>query len=220
MVTATLPTPTTAHPLRNPKFRRLWLGSTVSVLGDQFTLVSLPWVVLQLTGSGVAMGTVLMAAAIPRAVLMLMGGAVSDRVSPRRVMMATAMARALLVGAIGVLLWSNHLYLWEIYVLSLAFGVADAFAAPATQPFLPSLLEPQQLPAAIPVNASTMQIATIVGPTPAAYLMKILGAAWAFVIDAISFLFVLGALWGLPDPPRTAMAGPKRGMLHSIADGL
>lgn len=220
MATASLPVPAITHPLRNPKFRRLWLGSTVSIMGDQFYLVALPWVVLQLTGSGVAMGTVLMAAAIPRAVLMLMGGAVSDRVSPRRIMMTTAGARTILVGAIGVLLWTNHLHLGGIYVLSFAFGVADAFAAPAAQTFLPSLVERQQLPAANAVNASTVQIATIVGPTPAAYIMKLLGAAWAFLIDAISFLFILGALWSLPDPPRPAAAGPKRGMLHSIADGL
>ncbi len=220
MATASLPAPSTTHPLRNPKFGRLWLGSTISVLGDQFHLVALPWVVLQLTGSGVAMGTVLMAAAIPRALLMLMGGAVSDRISPRKVMMVTAAARALLVAAIGALLWSNHLHLWAIYFLSFAYGVADAFDEPAAETYLPSLVSPQQLPAANSVLASTTQLATIVGPTPAAYLMKLLGAAWAFFIDAISFLFILAALSGLPDPPRNPVAGPRRGMLHSIAEGL
>src|SRR5690349_24346395 len=81
------------HPLRNPAFVRLWAGSAVSLLGDQFYLVALPWVVLQITGSAVAMGTILMTAAIPRAVLMLMGGALTDRFSPRRILMATATAR-------------------------------------------------------------------------------------------------------------------------------
>src|SRR5262249_14442985 len=88
-----------AHPLRNARFLLWWSGATVSLLGDQFYLVALPWVVLQLTGSGLAMGTVAMAAGIPRAVLMLLGGAVSDRTSPRRLLMATATARTLLVSA-------------------------------------------------------------------------------------------------------------------------
>src|SRR5262249_19168667 len=94
-----------SHPLRNRNFLTWWIGATLSLLGDQFYIVALPWVVLQLTGSGLAMGTVAMAAGIPRAVLMLMGGAVTDRTSPRKLLIATACARTLLVAAIGVLLW-------------------------------------------------------------------------------------------------------------------
>src|SRR6202035_3909379 len=69
-----------AHPLTLPHFRNLWLGSTISLLGDQFYLVALPWLVLQLTRSSVALGTILMTAAVPRAALMLLGGAVTDRI--------------------------------------------------------------------------------------------------------------------------------------------
>src|SRR6478672_4694196 len=81
------PVAVSVHPLRLPAFRRLWAGSAISLAGDQFYLVALPWVVLQLTGSAVAMGTILMTAAIPRAVLMLMGGALTDRLSQRRILM-------------------------------------------------------------------------------------------------------------------------------------
>src|SRR5947208_8970454 len=100
------------HPLKNRNFVLWWTGATLSLLGDQFYIVALPWVVLQLSGSAVAMGMVSMCAGIPRAVLMLMGGAVADRMSPRRLMIITATARALLVGAIGCLLWSGHLVIW------------------------------------------------------------------------------------------------------------
>src|SRR3954464_12766533 len=101
------------YPLRERNFVQWWLGATVSLAGDQFYIVAMPWVVLQLTGSGLAMGTVAMAAGVPRAVLMLMGGAVSDRSSPRRLLMATATARAVLVAAVGVLLWRHDLRLWH-----------------------------------------------------------------------------------------------------------
>src|SRR5262245_1638993 len=123
--------PATAHPLRNRNFVVWWAGATTSLLGDQFYIVALPWVVLQLTGSAVAMGTVAMCAGIPRAALMLMGGAITDRVSPRKVLMATASARAVLVAAIGVLLGLHVLHLWQIYALAIAFGIADAFAMPS-----------------------------------------------------------------------------------------
>src|SRR6185369_7809224 len=115
----------TAHPLRGWKFRRLWIGSAISLLGDQFYLVALPWVVLQITGSALAMGTILMAASIPRAGLMLMGGAVADRRSPRRILLATAFGRTVVVGAVGALLWFGVLQTWELYVLGVAFGIAD-----------------------------------------------------------------------------------------------
>ncbi len=95
--TTAVPGSTLEHPLRNPNYR-LWLtGGTISLLGDQFYLVALPWLVLQQTGSAVAMGTIMMAGAIPRAALMLMGGVVSDRISARKVLMATATARTICV---------------------------------------------------------------------------------------------------------------------------
>jgi MFS family permease len=208
-----------AHPLKNPKFRALWIGSAISLFGDQFYLVALPWLILQITGSSLALGTILMAAAVPRAVLMLMGGAVSDLASPRRILMATASARTIFVASIAVLIWAHVLQLWHMYLLAFGFGVADAFSFPAAQAFLPSLVEPGQLLAANSLFQSTAQITMIAGPAPAGVVVKAFGAAWAFFLDAISFLFVIAALWFLPDPPKR-QAPKKSGLLGTIAEGL
>src|SRR5262249_37210843 len=188
-----------AHPFRNRNFRLWWIGGTISHVGDQFYVVALPWLILERTGSAVAMGTIMMAAAIPRAVLMLIGGAVTDRVSARKVMMTTASARAVLVGALGFLVWFNVLQLWYLYALAFAF--ADASAGPASQAFLPSLVPREQMVATFSVVQGTAQIPTIATPAPAGMIMKAFGIAWAFFIDAISFLFIIAALWRLPDPP-------------------
>ncbi|HKF20963.1 MAG TPA: MFS transporter [Candidatus Angelobacter sp.] len=223
MTAAATPSPVPAakppHPLRERNFRLWWMGSTISLLGDQFYLVAMPWVILQLTGSAVAMGTVLMASSIPRAVLMLMGGAVTDRISPRKVMMTTATARTALVTAIGCLLWFHFLALWQLYVLAFCFGVADAFAFPAAMAFMPSLVKREQMVAASSVSQSTSQLAGIVTPAPAGLAIKALGLAWAFFIDAVSFLFILAALWKLPDPPVTPKAARKP-VWSSIGEGL
>jgi MFS family permease len=216
--TATLPVTTVEHPLRNPNYRLWLIGGTISLLGDQFYLVALPWLVLQQTGSAVVMGAIMMAGAIPRALLMLMGGAVSDRMSARKIMMATAMARTLWVTVIGVLVWLRVLRTWELYALAVAFGVADAFAVPAQTAYMPSLLKREQLVAASSVSQSTAQMTTIVGPVPAGFVIKTLGVAWAFFVDAISFLFIIGALWKLPDPPKSQTA--RKAMLHSIVEGI
>ncbi|HET9408646.1 MAG TPA: MFS transporter [Candidatus Sulfotelmatobacter sp.] len=209
-----------AHPLRERNFQLLLTGGTISLLGDQCYLVALPWLVLQMTGSAVAMGTILMAAAIPRAVLMLMGGAISDRMSPRKIMMATAWARTFFVAAIAILVWLHVLRLWELYALSFAFGVADAFSFPARQAFVPSLVKREQLVQANAALQSTAQLTTIAGPAPAGIAIKVLGTAWAFFLDAISFLFIIAALWFLPDPPVQSAAKAKRSMLPSILEGL
>jgi MFS family permease len=206
------------HPLREARYRLWLIGGTISLLGDQFYLVALPWLVLQQTGSAVAMGGILMAGAIPRALLMLMGGAVSDRMSARKIMIATAAARTLCVTVIGILVWLRILRTWELYALAFAFGVADAFAVPAQAAYMPSLVKREQLVAASSVSRSTAQMTTIVGPVPAGFVIKTLGVAWAFFLDAISFLFIIGALWKLPDPPESQTA--RKAMLHSIVEGI
>jgi len=216
--TPTASAPAIGHPLRNPRYRLWLIGSTISFLGDQFYMVALPWLILQQTGSAVAMGAVMMAGSIPRALLMLMGGAVSDRMSARKIMMSTATTRTICVAVIGILIWFGILHMWEIYVLAVIFGVADAFAVPAATAYLPSLLQPEQLVAASSVSQSTAQLTTIVGPVPAGFVIKTLGVAWAFFVDAISFLFIIGALWKLPDPPQSPAA--RKAVWPAIAEGI
>jgi MFS family permease len=208
------------HPLKNRNFVSWWTGATLSLLGDQYYVVALPWVVLQLTGSAVAMGMVSMCAGIPRALLMLMGGAVADRTSPRRLLILTAICRAILVGAIGILLWAGDLAIWHIYLLATGFGIADAFAMPSAPAMMRSLVEPEQLPAANSVWQSTALLASVAAPGPAGVIMKSLGAAWAFLLDSFSFVFLIGALWKLPDFNPAKPGAPKTGVLKSVKEGL
>jgi MFS family permease len=149
---------------------------------------------------------------------MLFGGAVSDRISARKIMMGTATARTICVTVIGALVWLRILQTWELYGLAFSFGVADAFAAPAQSAYMPSLVKREQMVAASSVGQSTAQLTSIVGPIPAGFVMQVLGVAWAFFIDAISFLFIIGALWKLPDPPKAP--GARKAMWHSIGEGI
>jgi MFS family permease len=207
------------HPLSIPHFRNLWLGATISLLGDQFYLVALPWLGLQLTGSSLALGTLLMVAAIPRAVFMLIGGAVIDRFSARRVLMTTAAVRTLLVGAVAALVWLHLIQLWQLYGLTFIFGVADAFSFPAGPALIPTLVEPEQLqPANALMQSSTVTTQTL-GSFPAGWLISRWGVASALFFDAFSFLGVIAVLFKIPDPPR-APAHARPSMLHSIAEGL
>lgn len=206
------------HPLTNRSFRLLFTGSTISLVGDQFYFVALPWLVLQQTGSAAAMGTIMMAAAIPRVVLMLLGGSVSDRRSPRRIMMGAALARTLCVTVIGVLVAFNALHMSALYALAVAFGIADAFDAPAASAFVPFLLKREQLVAATSLSQTRTQLTSIAAPVPVGFVIRALGVASAFFIDAISFLFIIAALFQLPDPPPNPAA--RKPIWHSIWEGL
>lgn len=220
MASTAVAAPTISHPLRQRNFRLLWIGSTISQLGDQCYLVALPWLVLDISGSAIAMGAILMTAAIPRAVLMLMGGVVSDRISPRKILMTTAWTRTVFVAAIGALVWMRVLHIWELYLLAFAFGVADAFSFPASASYLPSLVERAQLVPANSLFQSTRQFTTIAGPAPAGVAIRVLGMAWAFFLDAFSFLFIIAALWALPDPPPASAASTKKSMWRCVAEGI
>jgi hypothetical protein len=133
--------------------------------------------------------------------------------------MATAAARAVFVGAVGALLWGQILQVWHLYLLGFGFGIADAFSMPAGSAFLPSIVARDQLVRANAVSQTTSQLTTIVGPAPAGLVIKSFGAAWAFLLDAISFLFVIAALWTLPDPPRGSTQ-KKPPVWHSVLEGI
>jgi hypothetical protein len=220
---AAVPYQAAGHPLKIGYFRNLWIGATISLLGDQFFLVALPWLVLQRTGSSLALGTILMAAAVPRAALMLVGGAVTDRFLPRKVLIATGAVRIVLVAAIAALTGLKVIRLWQIYGLACAFGVTDAFSFPASTALLPSLVRPEQYAAADSMLEGTAQLSTMIGPAPAGLAIKHWGLAPAFWIDAVSFLGPILALLWVPDAPPQPVAptsSAQPSVLRSIADGL
>jgi MFS family permease len=152
------------EPLRGRDFRLVFGGESVSPLGDQFHFVALAWLTLQLTGSGVALGTVLMAAAIPRAVFMLVGGAMSDRLSPRSLMLGSNVLRTVVVALVATLVLTGNAQLWQLYVLAFMFGVVDAFFYPALNTMVPMLVTDRQLPPANGLVQVMQQVSGLMGP--------------------------------------------------------
>ena len=209
------------HPFAQRDFRRVWTGSFISLIGDQFYLVALPWLVLQITGSSVALGAILMIAAGPRAVLMLVGGATSDRSSPRRILLTTAWARFILVLIVGILVHRDLVQLWQLYALAALFGSADAFSYPAGQALIPSLVETEQLPSANSLIMASAQLSLIIGPLAAGLIMKRWGIAWAFLIDAFSFVALIGALMRIrKSGPGPTLPSQPDSIRASIIEGL
>lgn len=217
------------QPLRQRSFRVVWIGETVSMLGDQFYLVALPWLTLELTGSTLALGLVLMAAAIPRAALMLVGGVVSDRMDPRRVMMASSATRAVLVGVLALLVWTDAIQLWHLYLLGAAFGAADAFFQPAALALIPRMVGRERLEASNALVTGSMAITAMLGPAVAGLAVAVAGSALGFGIDAASFVFAVVTLLSIgrvrhPSPaaavvePSGTLAGIREGLAYAFDD--
>jgi hypothetical protein len=208
-----------AHPLKNADFRFLWIGSTVSAFCDQFYFVGLSWLVLLINGSGSALGTVLMLEAVPRAAFMLLGGAVTDRISPKWILITTAAGRMILVAATAALSYSHLLRLWHLYALALSFGTADAFAMPAGQALLPAVLSGEQLPAGNGLLNSGTQTASIAGPAPAGLILRKWSAASIFVVDAVALFFAVLSLWRVKNVPPAPEINSSSGIWKVILEG-
>jgi hypothetical protein len=190
--------------------------------------------VLKLTGDAAALGLVLAAMALPRAMFMLIGGAIVDRMSPRRVLLASRTVNAILIGILAVLVLSGAIQMWMVYALALGIGLSTAFAYPAGTAILPQLVEPQQLQPSNALFMSMRQLTMFVGPALAGLVISLgahkvvdsqsvsdaSGMGLAFSIDAVSFLFSLGSLMMVRihsdyHPPK-----PEGGVLADVASGV
>lgn len=229
-----LPTSSRNSLFANRNFSLLFGGSSVSAFGDQFTLVALPWLVLKLTGNPAALGIVLAVMAFPRAVFMLLGGAVVDRMSPRVVLLGARAINAICIVILAALVLSGAIQMWMVYLLALGIGLSTAFAYPAGSAILPQLVQPQQLRPANALFMGMRQLSMIGGPVLAGFVIALgahhhpsahalpdaHGLGLAFAIDAASFVFSLASLalvriHGDFHPPQN-----KQGVFASIAEGI
>ncbi|MGH2442784.1 MAG: MFS transporter [Chloroflexota bacterium] len=213
-------------------FRLVWIGESISVIGDQFYFVALPWLTLRLTGSAVALGTVLMASALPRAALILFGGALTDRASPRLLMLGSNALRAVLTGLLAALVLTGADRLWELYVLGALFGTVDALFYPAFDSIAPRLLEEERLGSGNALLQGSDQFSSLLGPAIAGVIIATFsgdGIGIAFGFDAISFAVAAVALVLVKGGGRLApviesegsgTSGAKASLVREIVAGL
>jgi len=185
-------------PLRSSAFLRLWLGLSISYLGDQFTTIALLWFVLQLTGSGVAVSLVLLCFQLPGMVTGPLLGALLDRWQPRLVIGIDNCVRALLIGAIPALSLLGALQLWHIYALALLAGALSPATGAGIRVILPHLVAEDTLPRANALSSTSLQFASLLGPALAGIVVTQVGGAFALLIDAVSFLLMGLLVFSLP----------------------
>lgn len=204
--------------LRSRPYMLLWSAQFTSGIAGFFNYVAVAWLTLLITGSPLAVGTVLAIAAIPLAVLMLVGGAVSDRLSPRTTMIAAGFSRAVVMAVMAVLALTHTIQLWHIYAGAALVGTTSAFFYPASTSLLPRLVERNQLEAGNALFNLSRTIAIVLGPALAGVVVASSGAGWALAVDAAGS--AIAGLLAAPLPPGAGAPSKMGNPLAAVRDGI
>jgi MFS family permease len=205
--------------LKYPNFRLWFIGQLFSLVGTWMQTTAQGYLIYQLTQSPAYLGYVGFVGGIPSWILMIYGGVVSDRMSRRTLLVITQTSMMGLAFILAVLTFTNVVQPWHVIILALLLGVANAFDAPARQSFVLEMVEREDLANAIALNSTMFNMATAVGPAIAGAAYALVGPAWCFTINGVSFLAVIVALLMMHVKPMPAREMSSSAM-QDLKEGL
>src|SRR4030043_368732 len=208
--------------LHHRRFRLLWLVLLISIAGSQMQLWALFWHIRTITDQPIALGAVGLARILPVIVFSLIGGAVADSLNRRRILYLTQTGMALVAFALGWCTLAGHLALWHIYLLTALQAVAQAFDGPARQALVPNLVPTADLPNAFSLNSIANQVGAIIGPALSGFIIAAGGLPYVYIINAISFLAVIVALFLMGPVEQQVSTRNHKGVvsLPAIVEGV
>src|SRR5512139_3167404 len=181
--------------LRVRNFRLFWIGQIISVTGTWMQTTAQAWLVLKLTNdSPFALGTVIAFQFLPVMLFALFGGALADRLPKRRTLVLTQTSLMVQAAIFSLLVVTGVIQLWHIYLLAVTQGLITAMDNPLRQSFIFEMVGRKDLVNAIGLNSMTFQGARIFGPAVAGVVINLIGLAPTLILNAISFIPVIGAL--------------------------
>jgi MFS family permease len=184
--------------MANRNLHMLVIGQFISAVGDQFYLIAMPWLALDLTGSGLVAGTVLAAASLPRALFMLVGGSATDRFSAKTLLVTSNGLQGVLMAVLGITVLASFTPLWLLYLMGFLTGLVDAFGIPAFNSMLPQVVPDHELERGNIYLQGANMTSGIIGPALAGALIAatslptvhgdLAGVGTAFLVDAATYL--------------------------------
>ena len=180
------------------------------------------WVVLtELTDNNASAVGVTMALQFgPQLLLVPFSGAVADRFDRRKVLLITQTLLMLLAAGLGTLLIAGQAELWHLYAFALGLGLVNAFDATSRQAFVSNLVGNDDLANAVALNSASFNSARLIGPAVAGVLIAAIGSGWVFILNAASFLAMLGALLLINTVYERNMAGRRESQLRQLSAGV
>ena len=190
----------------NHNLRLLVLGQFISAIGDHFYLIAIPWLGLQITGSGFVAGTLLAVASFPRSLFMLLGGAITDRYSAKTLLILSNGLQAVLMVVLGSITLIPLIQLWFLYVFVFLSGLIDAFGLPAFNALLPRIVDDDELESGNIYLQGVNMASAVVGPALAGLLISLVagnagslstlnGVGSVFLINAATFFAGISFFW-------------------------
>ncbi len=180
--------------LRFRNYRLYFISQTISFSGTWMQSIAMSWLVLQLTGSGTALGTVLAMQFLPTLLLAPVGGVLADRFEKRPLIIGTQSAAGLLALALGVITLTGVVELWMVYALAACFGMVTALDNPSRQTFVMEMVGEADVTNAVTLNSVVVNAARVIGPAIAGVVIAVFGVGECFVFNAVSYLAVVVAM--------------------------
>jgi MFS family permease len=200
-------------------FRLFWAGQLISLIGTWIQSVAQQWLVLKLTGSAFALGLVSTVQFTPMLLLALIGGAITDRVAKRNLLLLTQVLAGTLALLLGLLVTTGTVQYWHVLVIAAMLGTVNAFYVPARQAFVAELVDKEALLNAVALNSAIFNGARVIGPAVGGLLIAALGLSLNFFLNAASFLAVILGLMLIR--PRPITVRENRGtILQNVGEGL
>ncbi|HUG65218.1 MAG TPA: MFS transporter [Gaiellaceae bacterium] len=212
---------------RHRNYRIFFTGQLVSLAGTWMQNVALAWLVIELSGSPLAIGALAFWRFVPFTLFGLAAGVVADRIESRKLVMATQGAAMAISIALAIVTLTGTATLPIVYVLAALGGVALAFDAPGRQSLTFQMVGPRELPNAVALNSGLFNGSRVIGPAIAGLVIAAVGTGLCFVVNAVSFLAVLAALALVrqeelrvveKDPSARVIDGLRRAFAHAWAD--
>ncbi|HEX4786539.1 MAG TPA: MFS transporter [Candidatus Sulfotelmatobacter sp.] len=205
--------------LRHRNFRLFFAGQSISLIGTWMTRVATSWLIYRLTGSALLLGLVSFAGQIPTFLLAPFAGVLVDRLDRRKILVWTQTLAAVQSLALAVLTLARVITVHEVLWLSVLQGLINAFDMPGRQSFLVQMVEDKlDLGNAIALNSSMVNIARLIGPALAGFVIGSMGEGYCFLIDGISYLAVIASLLMMRVAVAASMPS-KASMLQQLKDG-
>jgi len=217
--------PTGFEPLKRPVFRNLWIAATISNLGGWMQDTAGTWLMTVLTPSPLLIALMQTAASLPVVMLGLLAGATADIFDRRRLLLFWQTWMLLAVGILSLLTFFHILSPWVLLVLTFLLNIGTAMNSPAWQAIMPELVPREQLPDAVALNSAGFNLARALGPAlgglaVAAFVHASTGAAWTFLLNALSFVGVIVVLYQWKRMPLFKSALPAERIYGSMRAGL
>lgn len=185
--------------LEVPNYRRYFIGQLISLSGTWMQTVAALWLVLTLTESGVAVGLTTALQFLPMLLIGAWGGLLADRIPKRRLLIATQALMAIPAIGLFAVTATGVVAPWMVYLAVFAMGSANAVDNPTRQSFVYEMVGPDRVVNAVSLNSVIVQVARIVGPAVAGLLIAGFGVVPCFGLNALTFVAMIVALWGM-DP--------------------